>query len=48
MTVHLVSTIDEVLALALLPISSDVRPHKKEAKEKEKNSKSSSPIAARQ
>jgi ATP-dependent Lon protease len=47
MTVHLVSTIDEVLALALLPLSSDIRPHKKETKEKEKNSKSSSPIAAR-
>ena len=26
MTVHLVSTIDEVLALALQPVSSDVRP----------------------
>src|SRR5438045_9595707 len=29
MSVHLVSTIDEVLALALLPVSSDVRPIKK-------------------
>jgi ATP-dependent Lon protease len=45
MTVHLVSTIDEVLALALLPVSSDVRPLKKEPKEKD--SKPSSPIAAR-
>ena len=44
MTVHLVSTIDEVLALALLPVSSDVRPHKKDVKE---NSKPSAPIAAR-
>ena len=26
LTVHLVSTIDEVLALALQPVSSDVRP----------------------
>jgi hypothetical protein len=40
-----VSTIDEVLALALLPVSSDVRPPKKEPKEKD--SKPSSPIAAR-
>ena len=40
MTVHLVSTIDEVLALALQPMSSDVRPQKKEPK-------SSSPLAAR-
>jgi ATP-dependent Lon protease len=50
MTVHLVSTIDEVLALALLPVSSDVLPHKKEAKEKdskEKESKPSRPVAAR-
>ena len=29
LTVHLVSTIDEVLALALQPVSSDVRPSKK-------------------
>jgi ATP-dependent Lon protease len=43
MTVHLVSTIDEVLALALQPVSSDVRPHKKEPKEP----KQSTPIAAR-
>jgi ATP-dependent Lon protease len=43
MTVHLVSTIDEVLALALLPVSSDVRPQKKEPKEP----KPSPPIAAR-
>jgi ATP-dependent Lon protease len=33
MTVHLVSTIDEVLALALQPVSTDVRPLKKESKE---------------
>src|SRR6202795_653186 len=33
LTVHLVSTVDEVLALALQPVSSDVHPHKtKEAK----------------
>jgi predicted ATP-dependent protease len=32
-TVHLVSTIDEVLALALQPVSTDVRPLKKELKE---------------
>ena len=31
MTVHLVSTIDEVLALALQPVASDVRPVKKPA-----------------
>ncbi len=29
LTVHLVSTIDEVLALALQPVSSDIGPHKK-------------------
>ena len=29
LTVHLVSTIDEVLALALQPVASDVRPAKK-------------------
>jgi ATP-dependent Lon protease len=28
LTVHLVSTIDEVLALALLPVASDLRPSK--------------------
>jgi ATP-dependent Lon protease len=32
MTVHLVSTIDEVLALALQPVASDVRPAKKPAR----------------
>ena len=32
MTVHLVSTIDEVLALALQPVASDVRPVKKPAR----------------
>jgi ATP-dependent Lon protease len=46
MTVHLVSTIDEVLALALWPVSSDVRPVKKEAKAP-KDPKPSAPIAAR-
>jgi len=30
--VHLVSTIDEVLALALQPIASDIRPPKKTAR----------------
>src|SRR6185436_19164729 len=29
LTVHLVSTIDEVIALALQPVSSDIRPPKK-------------------
>ena len=49
MTVHLVSTIDEVLALALLPVSSDVHPLKKESKESKdpKDSKRNAPIAAR-
>ena len=32
MTIHLVSTIDEVLALALAPVSSDVLPMKKDEK----------------
>jgi ATP-dependent Lon protease len=32
LTVHLVSTIDEVLALALQPLASDVRPAKKSAR----------------
>src|SRR5438034_729583 len=32
LTVHLVTTIDEVLALALQPVSSDVRPPKKESR----------------
>jgi ATP-dependent Lon protease len=41
--VHLVSTIEEVLALALQPVSSDVRPQPKPAKP----SPPSSPIAAR-
>ena len=40
LTVHLVSTIDEVLALALQPVSSDVRPVKK-------HHKASGAIAAR-
>ena len=49
MTVHLVSTIDEVLALALMPVSSDVRPLKKEPKDPKepKDSKGTAPIAAR-
>ena len=48
MTVHLVSTIDEVLALALQPVSSDVRPLKTEPKEPEpKGAKTGRPIAAR-
>ncbi len=40
LTVHLVSTIDEVLALALQPVSTDVRPSKPEPKR-------TPPIAAR-
>ncbi|HMJ85879.1 MAG TPA: S16 family serine protease, partial [Vicinamibacterales bacterium] len=32
LTVHLVSTIDEVLALALQPVASDLRPSKKVAR----------------
>ena len=32
LTVHLVSTIDEVLALALQPVASDARPAKKPAR----------------
>jgi len=32
LTVHLVSTIDEVLALALQPVSSDIRPPKKSSR----------------
>jgi ATP-dependent Lon protease len=44
--VHLVSSIDEVLALALQPISSDARPHKSDAKEP-KDVKPRGPIAAR-
>jgi ATP-dependent Lon protease len=43
MTVHLVSSIDEVLAMALQPVSSDVRPVRKDPKE----SKPSTPFAAR-
>ncbi len=34
LTVHLVSTIDEVLALALQPVSSDARPHHKKDAER--------------
>jgi ATP-dependent Lon protease len=40
LTVHLVSSIDQVLALALVPVSSDVRPAKKE-------SGARTPVAAR-
>ena len=41
--VHLVTSVDEVLALALQPVSSDARPHKSGAKEP----KSRGPVAAR-
>jgi ATP-dependent Lon protease len=50
LTVHLVSTIDEVLALALQPISSDRRPEKparKEGKESKESRPISGPAAAR-
>jgi ATP-dependent Lon protease len=43
MTIHLVSSIDEVLALALQPASSDVRPRKREPQDP----KPSAPVAAR-
>jgi ATP-dependent Lon protease len=43
LTVHLVSTIDEVLALALQPVSSDIRPRATDPKE----TKPRTPIAAR-
>jgi len=43
LTVHLISSIDEVLALALQPVSSDARPKKSEPKEP----KPRGPIAAR-
>jgi ATP-dependent Lon protease len=43
MTVHLVSSIDEVLAMSLQPVSSDVRPSRKDSKE----SKPGTAIAAR-
>src|SRR5206468_4409215 len=46
MTVHLVSAIDQVLALALQPVSSDVRPARKDSKDA-KEPKPSAPIAAR-
>jgi ATP-dependent Lon protease len=45
MTVHLVSSIDEVLAMALQPVSSDVRPSRKDSKEP-KESKPGTPIVA--
>src|SRR5206468_3632915 len=49
MTVHLVSSIDEVLAMALQPVSSDLRPVRKEPKDPKdsKEPKPSAPIAAR-
>jgi ATP-dependent Lon protease len=48
MTVHLVSTIDDVLALALQPVSSDSRPLKTDPREPEpKGAKPGRPIAAR-
>jgi ATP-dependent Lon protease len=49
MTVHLVSTIDEVLALALQPVSSDARPMTTEAPATStpKGTKPTRPIAAR-
>jgi len=46
LTVHLVSSIDEVLALALQPVSSDARPVKADPKEP-KEPKRGGPIAAR-
>jgi ATP-dependent Lon protease len=49
LVVHLVSTIDEVLALALQPVSSDIRPQKTEPREPKepKEPKPRPPIAAR-
>ena len=44
MTIHLVSSIDEVLALALLPVSSDVLPQKKDTKET-KDTKEPKPVS---
>jgi len=47
LTVHLVSTIDEVLALALLPVSSDVRaPELKKKKDEGKGGRSTVPPPA--
>src|SRR5438046_9955033 len=46
MTVHLVSSIDEVFALSLQPASSDMRPLRKDSKDS-KDSKPGAPIAAR-
>jgi ATP-dependent Lon protease len=46
MTVHLVSTIDEVLALALVPLSTDKREKKAEAKGDVKSGRSAPPPAA--
>jgi ATP-dependent Lon protease len=49
LTVHLVSTIDEVLALALQPVSSDIRFQKSDPRDPKepKDPKPRSPIAAR-
>jgi ATP-dependent Lon protease len=47
LTVHLVSTIDEVLALALQPVSSDIRPHKTEPPNPKEPKPPRPPIAAR-
>ena len=46
MIVHLVTSIDEVLAMALQPVSSDVRPGRKDSKDA-KEPKSGARIAAR-
>jgi ATP-dependent Lon protease len=46
MTVHLVSSIEQVLALSLQPASFDVRPVRKDSKEP-KDSKPGTPVAAR-
>jgi ATP-dependent Lon protease len=43
LVVHLVSTIDEVLAMALQPVSTDARPTKQDPR----GSKRNAPIAAR-
>ena len=45
LTVHLVSTIDEVLALALQPVSSDTRPAREEPKAPKETTRG--PVAAR-
>ena len=48
LTVHLVSTIDEVLALALQPVSSDVRPQKTEPRAAEASPRAAAPADRRQ